>query len=84
MQACRTSALGAYRHFHSSVGVATPCTSSSTQDTERLCTPPPQEVEQEVQGLLSHLGGGGGRRGQVCAGPERLTRLGGTYRGRGW
>lgn len=29
--------------------------SSSTQDTERLWMPPPQEVEQAVQGLLSHL-----------------------------
>lgn len=33
----------------------TPCMSSSTQDTERLWTPPPQEVEQAVQGLLSQL-----------------------------
>lgn len=29
--------------------------SSSTQDTERLWTPPPQEAEQAVHGLLSHL-----------------------------
>lgn len=47
--------FGEYRHFHSSVGVMTPCMSSSTQDTERLWIPPPQEVEQAVQGLLSHL-----------------------------
>lgn len=45
----------AYRHFHSSVGLTLPCMSSSTQETERLCTPPPQEVEQAVHGLLSHL-----------------------------
>lgn len=49
--------FGEYRHFHSSVGVMTPCMSSSTQDTERLWRPPPQEVEQAVQGLLSHLEG---------------------------
>lgn len=47
--------LDAYRHFHSSVGVMFPCMSSSTHETERLWTPPPQDVEQAVHGLLSHL-----------------------------
>lgn len=55
LQGCRMGVFGEYRHFHSSVGVMTPCMSSSTQDTERLWIPPPQEVEQAVQGLLSHL-----------------------------
>lgn len=55
LQGCRMGVFGEYRHFHSSVGVMTPCMSSSTQDTERLWIPPPQEVEQAVHGLLSQL-----------------------------
>lgn len=55
LQGCRMGVFGEYRHFHSSVEVMTPCMSSSTQDTERLWMPPPQEVEQAVQGLLSQL-----------------------------
>lgn len=55
LQGCRMAVLGEYRHFHSSVGVIVPCISSSTQDTERLWMPPPQDREHAVQGLLSHL-----------------------------
>lgn len=55
LQGCRIAVLGEYRHFHSSVEVMVPCMSSSTQDTERLWMPPPQDREQAVQGLLSHL-----------------------------
>lgn len=55
LQGCRIAVFVAYRHFHSSADMMTPCMSSSTQDTERVWMPPPQEVEQAVQGLLSHL-----------------------------
>lgn len=55
LHGCTMDVLDAYRHFHSSVGVMFPCMSSSTHETERLWTPPPQDVEQEVHGLLSHL-----------------------------
>jgi len=80
LQGCTMAVLVMYRHFHSSAGVSVPCMSSSTQDTARLWTPPPHDVEQAVQGLLSQLGtrGGGGERGEHGGG-----RGGGERGGRG-